>query len=314
MKEPKLMIIVPCYNEEEVLNETNKELTRVLNDLQEKNKILEGSILYVDDGSKDQTWSIIERFAKEQPHVKGLKLAHNVGHQNALWAGMEWASHHIIDAIISIDADLQDDTSTIEQMVDEYLNGNDVVFGVRKDRPTDTAFKKYSALAFYKLVRALGEDIVYNHADFRLMSKQALMALMQYPERNLFIRGMIRSVGFNSTSVYYDRKERLAGETKYPLHKMFSLALNGITSFSIKPLRIITILGLLFVLISIIMIAYAFYEWAIKDVIPGWTFLFVSVWFIGGVINIGIGIIGEYVGKIYKEVKKRPRYIIEKEV
>lgn len=314
MNEPRLMIIVPCYNEEEVLNETNKELTRVLNDLLEKNKILEGSILYVDDGSKDQTWSIIERFAKEQSHVKGLKLAHNVGHQNALWAGMEWASHHVIDAIVSIDADLQDDTSTIEQMVDEYLNGNDVVFGVRKDRPTDTAFKKYSALAFYKLVRALGEDIVYNHADFRLISKQALIALMQYPERNLFIRGMVKSVGFNSTSVYYDRKERLAGETKYPLHKMFSLALNGITSFSIKPLRVITMVGVLFVLISIIMIAYGLYEWAIKDVIPGWTFLFMSVWFIGGVINIGIGIIGEYVGKIYKEVKQRPRYIIEKEI
>lgn len=314
MNKPRLMIVVPCYNEEQVLNETNRVLNSVLMNLVEKKKILEGSILYVNDGSSDQTWSLIEHFANEQPQVKGLKLSHNVGHQNALWAGMEWASHHDIDAIVSIDADLQDDTSTIEQMVDEYLNGNDIVFGVRKDRPTDTAFKKYTALAFYKLVKILGEDIVYNHADYRLMSKQALNALMQYPERNLFIRGMVKSLGFNYTSVYYDRKERLAGESKYPFHKMFSLALNGITSFSIKPLRIITMIGVLFLIISIIMISYAFYEWSLKDVIPGWTFLFVSIWFIGGTITVGIGIIGEYIGKIYKEVKQRPRYIIEKEV
>ena len=207
MNKPRLMIVVPCYNEEQVLNETNRVLNSVLMNLVEKKKILEGSILYVNDGSSDQTWTLIEHFVNEHSQVKGLKLAHNVGHQNALWAGMEWASHHDIDAIVSIDADLQDDTSTIEQMVDEYLNGNDIVFGVRKDRPTDTAFKKYTALAFYKLVKILGEDIVYNHADYRLMSKQALNALMQYPERNLFIRGMVKSLGFNYTSVYYDRKE-----------------------------------------------------------------------------------------------------------
>ena len=301
----KFVIVVPCYNEEAVLPETTFQLSRVLDGLLERNAIDHGMILYVDDGSKDGTWSLIRRYAEENSYVEGLKLAHNVGHQHALWAGLEWASAHA-DACVSIDADLQDDVDAISAMVDYYNKGMDIVYGVRRERKTDTFFKKHTALAFYRLMRGLGGDIVYNHADFRLMSRRTLQALVSFPERNLFLRGMVSSLGFPSALVYYDRKERFAGESKYPLKKMISFALDGITSFSVRPLRYITYLGLFFMLIAILAIFYGLCSYAEGSALPGWTSLLVSVWFIGGAI-----LIGEYVGKIYKEVKQRPRYFIE---
>ena len=303
----KFVIVVPCYNEEAVLPETTFQLSRVLDGLLERNAIDHGMILYVDDGSKDGTWSLIRRYAEENSYVEGLKLAHNVGHQHALWAGLEWASAHA-DACVSIDADLQDDVDAISAMVDYYNKGMDIVYGVRR---TDTFFKKHTALAFYRLMRGLGGDIVYNHADFRLMSRRTLQALVSFPERNLFLRGMVSSLGFPSALVYYDRKERFAGESKYPLKKMISFALDGITSFSVRPLRYITYLGLFFMLIAILAIFYGLCSYAEGSALPGWTSLLVSVWFIGGAILLACGIIGEYVGKIYKEVKQRPRYFIE---
>ncbi|MCD8318811.1 MAG: glycosyltransferase, partial [Paraprevotella sp.] len=247
------------------------------------------------------------------PEVSGLKLAHNVGHQQALWAGLEWASVHA-DAAVSIDADLQDDVRCIPEMVEAWLGGADVVYGIRRERDTDTFFKKNTAQAFYKLMSLLGCDIVYNHADFRLMSRRALQALVACPERNLFLRGMVKALGYPSACVYYDRKERLAGKSKYPLGKMIGFALDGITSFSVRPLRYISLLGLFFILISFVAIVYGVVVYIKGDTIPGWTSLLVSVWFIGGSILKALGIIGEYVGKIYKEVKRRPRYLIEQEV
>jgi glycosyltransferase involved in cell wall biosynthesis len=306
----KLAIVVPCYNEESVISETTKQLTAVCEKILEGGKIEEAFILYVDDGSQDATWAMIEEFSAASS-VKGLKLAHNAGHQNALWAGLEWAAEHV-DVAISIDADLQDDVAVILQMVEHYLAGNEIVYAVRKDRPNDTWFKKHSALFFYKLINNLGGDIVYNHADYRLMSRKALVALMLFPERNLFLRGMVRKLGFRHTRVYYDRRERFAGESKYPLGKMLSFALDGITSFSVRPLRFIVLLGILFMLIAFGAIVWGLFSYADGRALPGWTSLMVSVWFIGGAILTAMGIIGEYVGKIYNEVKRRPRYIIEK--
>ena len=309
-----LIIVVPCYNEEEVLTETTTQLSAVLASLEAEERIEKGYILYVDDGSHDTTWSLIERISAENNRVKGLKLAHNVGHQQALWAGLEWASVHEYDAIVSIDADLQDDVLAIKEMVKSYNDGKDIVYGVRKERKTDTFFKKHTAQMFYKLMSTLGGEVVYNHADFRLMSKRALKALITFPERNLFLRGMVCSLGYPSSCVYYDRKERFAGESKYPLSKMLNFALDGITSFSVKPLRLITSFGLMFILVAICIILYALYSFLIGEVIPGWTSLLISMWFIGGAILTSIGVIGEYIGKIYKEVKQRPRYFIEKEI
>ena len=314
MKTTQLIIVVPCYNEEEVLAETTRQLTEVLDHLRHKGNIAKGNILYVDDGSKDLTWQVIEELSLNSSYVKGIKLTHNTGHQHALWAGLEWAANHNYDAIISIDADLQDDIRAIEEMIKHYDQGSDIVYGVRKERKTDTLFKKGTAQFFYKLMSYMGSEVIYNHADFRLMSLRALKALITYPERNLFLRGMVCSIGFPSSSVYYDRKERFAGESKYPLSKMLNLAMDGITSFSIKPLRIITGFGLVFILIAIFMIAYALFSFIHGEVIPGWTSLLISMWFIGGAILTAIGVIGEYIGKIYKEVKQRPRYFIEKEV
>ena len=306
----KLAIVVPCYNEESVIAETTKQLTAVCEKVKEGGQIEEAFILYVDDGSQDATWAMIEEFSAASS-VKGLKLAHNAGHQNALWAGLEWAAENV-DVAISIDADLQDDVAVILQMVEHYLAGNEIVYAVRKDRPNDTWFKKHSALFFYKLINNLGGDIVYNHADYRLMSRKALVALMLFPERNLFLRGMVRKLGFRHTRVYYDRRERFAGESKYPLGKMLSFALDGITSFSVRPLRFIVLLGILFMLIAFGAIVWGLFSYADGRALPGWTSLMVSVWFIGGAILTAMGIIGEYVGKIYNEVKRRPRYIIEK--
>lgn len=307
-----LVIIVPCYNEEEVLPETTRQLSAVLDELRASGKIGSGKILYVDDGSRDRTWEIIRGFSASSPCVCGLKLAHNSGHQQALWAGLEWAAGHA-GAAVSIDADLQDDPHCIAEMVDLWRDGADVVYGIRKERRTDTWFKKNTAQGFYRLMEALGGDIVYNHADFRLMSRRALQALMAYPERNLFLRGMVTALGFRTAKVFYDRRERFAGQSKYPLGKMVSFALDGITSFSVRPLRYIAMLGLLFILISVAVIVYGVAVYCQGNTIPGWTSLLVSVWFIGGAILLALGIMGEYVGKIYKEVKRRPRYFVEEE-
>lgn len=311
MSNPILYIVVPCYNEEEVLHETNRRLAALLESLEKEGSIHAGSILYVDDGSHDRTWELVEEFAASGSPVKGLKLAHNVGHQQALWAGLEYAAMHA-DAVVSIDADLQDNVESIHEMVDYFNKGIDIVYGARHERRTDSFFKKTTAQLFYHLMSNLGGEIVYNHADFRLMSRRAVKALMSYPERNLFLRGMVCSMGYPSAVVYYDREKRFAGESKYPFSKMLSFAVDGITSFSVRPLRYIVLLGLLFILISIVAIIYGFLSYLEGDTIPGWTSLLVSIWFIGGMVTTAIGIIGEYVGKIYKEVKRRPRYFIEK--
>ena len=305
-----MLIVVPCYNEEAVLPETNHRLSALIQRLEKEERIAEGHILYVDDGSRDRTWALVESFTSEGFPVRGLKLAHNVGHQHALWAGLEYAASHA-DIAISIDADLQDDVEVIPQMVDYYHQGIDIVYGVRKERRTDTFFKKHTALAFYRLMKEMGGEIVYNHADFRLMSRRTLQALMQYPERNLFLRGMVCSLGFPSAMVYYDRQKRMAGESKYPFKKMLSFAIDGITSFSVRPLRYIVLIGLLMILITLVAIIYGIISYAKGDTIPGWTSLLVSTWFIGGVVITSVGIIGEYVGKIYTEVKRRPLYLVE---
>ena len=308
----KLVIVVPCYNEEAVLPETTARLSAVISGLKARQSIDTGMILYVDDGSRDATWSLIEQYAAGGGCVAGLKLSHNRGHQHALWAGLEWAAGHA-DAAISIDADLQDDENVMMQMVDYYNAGIDIVYGVRRERKTDTLFKRGTAQMFYRLMNGLGGNIVYNHADYRLMSRRTLQALMSFRERNLFLRGMVASLGYPSACVYYDRKARFAGESKYPLGKMISFAVDGISSFSTRPLRFITYLRLMFIVVSLAVIIYALIEYFRGNTIQGWTSLLVSVWFIGGVILLAVGVVGEYIGKIYIETKGRPRYFIERE-
>ena len=308
----QIAIVVPCYNEEPVLSVTNEVLLSVCEKLKAVQAV-DTRILYVDDGSSDSTWDLIETYSQKNRRVGGLKLAHNVGHQRALWAGLDWAAHHA-DAAISIDADLQDDVEAIYEMVQRFLEGKDIVYGVRHARKTDTWFKRTTAQTFYKMMRGLGGDVLYNHADFRLMSRRALEALLEYSERNLFLRGMVRTLGFQTAIVLYDRKERQAGVSKYPLGKMLSFAVDGITSFSVRPLRYITYLGLIFMFISLSAIIYAIVVYAEGRTIQGWTSLLVSLWFIGGAILVALGVIGEYVGKIYSEVKRRPRYIVEKTI
>lgn len=306
----KLTIVIPCYNEEAVLPETVKRLEGVVDELSKLPEEVTGQILFVDDGSKDKTWQLIKQYSTNCGNMQGLKLAHNVGHQNALWAGMEQIAGKC-DAMVSIDADLQDDEHAIIEMARLFLQGKDVVYGVRKERKADTFFKRWTAQTFYKLMRTAGSDVVYNHADFRLLSSRALCALVSFPERNLFIRGMVRLLGFNEGYVYYDRRERFAGNSKYPLGKMISFAVDGITSFSITPLRLIMFTGFAFTLIAICIIIYALVRYCQGQVIEGWTSLLVSVWFVGGTLLMAIGIIGAYIGKIYKEIKHRPRYLIQ---
>ena len=303
---PRLLLIVPCYNEEEVLPETIHRLTDMLALLKQQQLVSVGHILIVDDGSSDNTWQMIETFAQQHKEISGLKLVHNSGHQQALWAGLEYAVDRS-DVTISVDADLQDDIRVIPQMLTYYLQGIDIVYGIRKERKSDTFLKRFSAQLFYKVMGSLTGDIIYNHADFRLISNRALQALLQYPERNLFLRGLVSSLGFPSAMVYYDRQKRPAGQSKYPLCKMLSFAAEGITSFSIRPLQGIVLLGLLFILISVGVIIYAIAVYWEGETIPGWTSILVSLWLIGGSMMTAIGIIGEYIGKIYKEVKKRPR-------
>lgn len=307
----KLNIVVPCYNEEEVLRETTRRLSALIERMIAAKKISSCDIVYVDDGSRDATWSIVEDLQSANSYVHGIKLAHNVGHQNALWAGLERRVDQC-DAIVSIDADLQDDIEAIEQMVDAYHEGCEVVFGVRKERKTDTFFKRQTALGFYRLMQYMGVDIVYNHADFRLTSQRVTKELMDYPERNMFLRGMVKALGYKTKEVYYDRQERFAGESKYPLRKMINFALDGITSFSVQPLRLITAFGFIVVLLSIIAAIYALVAYIMGTAVAGWTSMLISIWFIGGAILLSMGVIGEYIGKIYKEVKRRPRYHVEK--
>lgn len=307
----QLVIVVPCYNEEAVLEETNRRLLA----LAEKLESIEVAthILYVDDGSADATWRLISDFSEETPAVQGLKLAHNEGHQHALWAGLEKAVK-TADAVVSIDADLQDSVDAIVEMVEQHRGGCDIVFGVRRKRDTDSFFKRVSAQMFYRLMQSLGAEVVYNHADFRLMSRRAVKALLQYSERNLFIRGMVKTLGYRQGYVYYDRTERMAGESKYPLGKMLAFAWDGITSFSVRPLRLIMGVGLFCIFISFVAIVWALVTYLQHRALPGWTSMLVSVWFLGGAVLTALGVIGEYVGKIYSEVKRRPRYIVEEEV
>jgi len=307
-----LSIIVPCYNEEEMLPITFESLRNKLSDLISKGKISPDSfLLFVDDGSKDKTWELIENENKIHKEVRGLKLAGNVGHQFALTAGLNFAKD-ICDMSISIDADLQDDIEVFDEMVDLYHEGNDIVYGVRNKRKTDTFFKRFTAQSFYKLMNFFGAKTIYNHADFRLMSKRALEQFYKYKEENLYIRGIVPLIGYKTACVYYDRKVRVAGESKYPLKKMLALAIEGITSFSVKPIRFIILLGVISVFLSMAALIYALISFIFLTVEPGWTSLIVSIWFLGGVQLISIGLIGEYIGKIYMEVKGRPRYNIDK--
>lgn len=309
----RLAIVVPCYNEEEVLKIASKALREVLDDLVAKDKIDKSSfILFVNDGSKDRTWELIEEEQRLYPdQIRGVKLAGNVGHQFALTAGLLTAMERS-DVTVSIDADLQDDVAVIEEMIDKFHAGNDIVYGVRRERKTDTFFKRTTAQAFYKLMALMGVKTVYNHADFRLMSKRAVEQFSQYRETNLFLRGMMPLIGYQTDSVYYDRKERVAGESKYPLKKMLALAFNGISSFSVKPISMIMGLGIFIIVCSILAAIYALVSYFVGSVVPGWTSLILSIWFLGGLQLLATGMVGQYIGKIYMEVKQRPRYNIEK--
>lgn len=307
---PSLTIVVPCYNESEVFSFCLTELTIILNDLISKNKISSDScLLFVDDGSKDDTWKQIELSAESSTLVKGIKLSRNKGHQIALMAGLSVVN---TDICISIDADLQDDTNCIYQMVDKYLEGVDIVYGVRNDRSTDTSFKRGTAGLFYKLMSKLGVEQVENHAHYRLLSKRALNALLQYKEQNVYIRGMVPLIGFKSEQVFYSRSERIAGESKYPLKKMLALALEGITSLTITPLRLISIVGFLTCGITALAGFYVLIDKLLGNTVEGWTSLMIAIFFLGGVQMLSLGVIGEYVGKIYIESKNRPKFFIEK--
>jgi glycosyltransferase involved in cell wall biosynthesis len=307
----RLALVVPCYNEEAVMKISSEALRGVLQDLIEKQKIAADSfVLFVDDGSKDKTWELIEEEHRLHSNVKGLKLAGNVGHQFALTAGLITAKDHS-DVTVSIDADLQDDVNVIEEMIDKFHAGNDIVYGVRNDRSSDSFFKRFTAQGFYKMMEVMGVKTVYNHADFRLMSKRALEQFAKYRESNLFLRGMMPLIGYQTDCVYYERKERVAGESKYPLKKMLALAFNGISSFSVKPISLITALGVIIICMCFLAAVYALWSYFTGHVTAGWTSLILSIWFLGGVQLVSIGLIGQYIGKIYIEVKQRPRYNIE---
>lgn len=307
-----LYLVIPCYNEQEVLPETAGRLHEIMRGFIDAGRVApESRVLLVDDGSRDQTWTLIEQLHAENPIFAGLKLSRNKGHQNALLAGLMTARQKA-DVTISLDADLQDDLGALSRFLDEYEQGCDIVYGVRSARRTDTVFKRSSAQGFYKLMTALGADITYNHADYRLMSRRSLDALAQFGEVNLFLRGLIPMIGFKTATVEYERAERFAGESKYPLKKMLAFAADGITSISIKPIRMITLLGLVVFLLSIVALIYSLVSKLSGQAQSGWTSLIVSIWMIGGLQLLSIGVIGEYVGKTYFETKARPKYIIEK--
>ena len=306
-----IWLVIPCYNEKEVLPETSRQLKAIMHDLISKGKISSKSkIAFVNDGSKDTTWNIISQLHEEDSIFTGINLAHNRGHQNALLAGLMTAKDYA-DAAISLDADLQDDVGAIEQFVDKFNEGKDIVYGVRSTRATDTGFKRGTAHLFYKLMNFMGADTIEDHADYRLMSKRALDGLSEFKEVNLFLRGIVPMIGYETDVVYYERHERFAGESKYPLKKMISFAIDGITSCSVKPIRMITALGMFIFSVSIVMLIYFLAVWIFGKTVVGWTTIVISLWGIGGLILLSLGIIGEYVGKIYMEVKERPRFIIE---
>ncbi len=307
-----LYMVIPCYNEEEVLPETAKRLKEKYTRLIAAGKISEKSkIAFVDDGSKDRTWALIEELHESDPVFTGVKLSRNRGHQNALLGGLLTVAEDA-DVTISMDADLQDDIEAIDAMIDKYRDGTDIVYGVRNDRKKDSFFKKSTAQGFYKLLRRMGVESVYNHADFRLMSKRAVQGLAEFKEVNLFLRGMVPMVGYSHDFVYYERGERFAGESKYPLKKMLAFAFEGITSLSVKPIRLITSLGFIIFLVSIILAIYFFVRYLLGMTVTGWVTLAMSLWILGGLQLMAIGVVGEYVGKIYLEAKGRPRFIIEK--
>ena len=306
-----LGIVIPCYNEEEVLPETNRRLLQLLNEMQATDIISKNSTInYIDDGSMDQTWPLIESLSQNDNRVHGIKLSRNRGHQNAILAGLFGIEG---DAVVTVDADLQDDISIIKEMVIQFLAGSEIVYGVRKSRSTDTIFKRVTATLYYKLLARLGVDIIYNHADFRLMGRRAIDSLRQYPEINLFLRGIVPLLGYSTSSVFYDRVARFAGRSKYPLKRMLTFAADGITSFSVVPLRLITFIGFLVSILSFVMISWIIYgSLFMNAVIPGWASSVVPIYFLGGIQLLSIGILGEYIAKIYLETKRRPRYFIEK--
>ncbi len=307
----KLYLVIPCYNEEEVLPETAARLKEKVVSLIGKGKIDKDSrIVFVNDGSKDRTWEIIASLHKENSVFSGINLSRNRGHQNALLAGLMTVMEYA-DMAISMDADLQDDINAIDEMIDKYLSGIDIVYGVRSSRAKDTFFKKVTAEGFYRLMNSMGVNTVFNHADYRLMSKRALKGLSEFREVNLFLRGIVPMIGYSTDVVYYERGERFAGESKYPLGKMISFAVEGITSLSIKPIRMITFLGFFIFLVSIGILIYSLVRHFMGATIVGWTTLMVSVWAIGGLILLSLGVVGEYIGKIYLETKARPRFLIE---
>ena len=309
MSTPILYIVVPCYNEEECLRETRKRLSKKLGVLESQNIISKNSrIVFVDDGSKDKTWSIIE---EKSDKVIGLKLSRNRGHQNALLAGLFYAKEHA-DVVASMDADLQDDINALDKMLDKYADGYEIVYGVRKARKKDTFFTRTTAQLFYKTMNWLGAEVVYNSADYRLMSKRALDEMANYKEVNLFLRGIVPLIGLKSTTVEYEREERFAGESKYPLKKMLNFAWDGITSFSVKPIRFVLKIGMLIFAISLLVLLYSLIVKLLGKAVDGWTFIICSIWILGGIQMISIGLIGEYIGKTYSETKQRPRYFVEK--
>ena len=312
MKNNILYLVIPCYNEEEVLEETTKRLKDKFNKLISLKKISKKSrVMYVNDGSKDKTWELIEKIHKENELFTGLCLSRNRGHQNALLAGLMTAKEYA-DVVISMDADLQDDIDAIDEMLDKYFEGTEIVYGVRSSRKKDSIFKRVTAKCFYKFMKFMGADIIYNHADYRLTSKRVLDHLEDFEEVNLFLRGMFPLIGFKSDIVYYERHERFAGKSKYPLKKMLNFAWDGVTSFSFKPIRMVLNVGITIFVLSLIMLIYCLVVKLLGQTVDGWTFIVGSIWLISGIQMLSIGIIGEYIGKVYSETKRRPRYIVSR--
>ena len=306
----KLYIVIPCYNEEEVLEKTRVELKKKMDTLIQTKKIDKQSrVIFINDGSKDKTWELIQKFYEEDKLFGGINLSRNRGHQNALLAGLLTVKEDA-DIVISMDADLQDDIDAMDEMIEKRRNGADIVYGVRNSRKKDSFFKRTTAQWFYRVMRMLGVDVIYNHADYRLTSRRVLDSLADYKEVNLFLRGIFPLIGFKSDIVYYERGERAAGESKYPLKKMLNFAWDGITSFSVKPIRLVLNVGILILILSFLMIFYSIIQKMLGNTVDGWTFIVCSLWLLGGIQMLSLGIIGEYIGKIYRETKARPRYLV----
>ena len=306
----KLYIVIPCYNEEEVLEKTRVELKKKMDTLIQTKKIdKQSKVIFINDGSKDKTWELIQKFYEEDKLFGGINLSRNRGHQNALLAGLLTVKEDA-DIVISMDADLQDDIDAMDEMIEKRRNGADIVYGVRNSRKKDSFFKRTTAQGFYRVMRMLGVDVIYNHADYRLTSRRVLDSLADYKEVNLFLRGIFPLIGFKSDIVYYERKERFAGKSKYPLKKMLNFAWDGITSFSVKPIRLVLNVGVIILFLSFLMILYSIIQKVLGNTVDGWTFIVCSLWLLGGIQMLSLGIIGEYIGKIYSETKARPRYLV----